>query len=236
MDEKMPMQKLLDVQKVDLRIRDLETEAAAIPRQIEEWDSALNAEKEELAEMEAEVEEIRKEQRHLERQLDQKQQSLSKYNAQLPQIKTNREYKAILVEIDMVEKDISDIEEKVLTKMDEIERINARAKKKEAEIKKAEEDIEKEKEKLRQRQKALQDSLEGTRSQREDFVSTVDNSLLSQYDRIRVRKGGVAVARISDESCGACHMALPPQVVNEVIGGKIKSCPSCSRLLYWDEE
>jgi predicted nucleic acid-binding Zn-ribbon protein len=236
MDAKMPIQKLLDVQKVDLMIRDLETEAAAIPRQIKEWDSALNAENEELAELEAEIEEIKKEQRHLERQLDQKQLSLSKYNAQLPMIKTNREYKAILVEIDMVEKEISNIEEKVLMKMDEAERIGARAKKKEAEIRKAKEEIEKEKEMLRQRQKAVEDSLKGTRSQREDFVATVDNSLLSQYDRIRVRKGGVAVARILDESCGSCHMALPPQVVNEVIGGKIKSCPSCSRLLYWDED
>ncbi len=235
MDEKKPMQKLLDVQKVDLTIQDLETEASAIPRQIHEWDGALNAQKEELVELKKEFEEKKKDQRRVERLVEQKQADLSKLNAKLPLIKTNREYKAILLEVDMVEKEISDLEEEILKKMDEVEVIEAKLKQKDAGIKEEEAKIQAEKEKLQQRQKTLLQSLKGTRSERENLAAGVDSTLLSQYDRIRLHKGGLALARVDDESCGACHMALPPQLVNEVIGGKVKSCPSCSRLLYWDE-
>jgi hypothetical protein len=235
MDRKMPMQKLLDVQKVDLKIKDLEIEVSVIPRQIQDWDSEITSQKGRLAELKKEMEEKKKAQRAIERQIEQKQAEFAKYNAQLPMIKTNREYKAIIVEIDMVEKEISEFEEQVLTKMGEVEELEAKSTVSAAEVKKAQEEIDKEKENLRQKQKAIEESLEGTRSERQTLVTFVDNTLLSQYDRIRVRKGGLAVARVLDESCGACHVELPPQVVNEVIGGRIKACPSCSRLLYWEE-
>ncbi len=213
----------------------MEAETAAIPARIQEWEDTLNSRKAELEELNGEVEERKKAQRHLERQLDQKQVDLSKYNTQLPLIKTNREYKAILVEIDMVEKDISDLEEEILAKMDDVEEVEGRAREKREELRRAEEETAKERQKLEDKQKALEESLRGTRSQRENLAADVESSLLTQYDRIRTRKEGLALTRISGESCDACHMALPPQIVNEVIGGRVKSCPSCLRLLYWDE-
>jgi predicted nucleic acid-binding Zn-ribbon protein len=236
MDEKMPVQRLLSVQNVDLRILDLESEVAAIPLKVRKWDAALTTKSAELEEIKAKVDEIKKEQRHFERELEQKQVNLSKYNAQLPLIKTNREYKAILVEIDTVEKEISDIEEEILTKMTEVEEIEVKATAKREEVAQAEQEAKEEKDKLEQKRRELEGLLEGSRSERDHLISDVDAALLGQYDRIRSRKGGLALSHIDDESCGACHMALPPQLVNEVIGGKIKSCPSCNRLLYWNEE
>ena len=228
------MQKLLEVQEFDLKIRDLEIETAAIPRRIDARERVLDAQRAELSEVSIQLEECKKAQRHLERQLDEKQVELAKYNTQLPLIKTNREYKAILVEIDMVEKEISDLEEEILVRMSEDEQVESKVRAKEEEIRKSEEESEREKEELRKQKEALEESLKGTRSERDDLAAGIDASLLSQYDRIRLRKGGLAIAQIDDESCGACHMALPPQVVNETIGGKIKLCPSCSRLLYWN--
>lgn len=235
-DRKMALQRLLDVQKVDLKIQGLEMEASAIPIQIREWDSSLGEQKVEMSRLKQEVEEKRKEQRQFERILEQKQVALGKFNAQLPLIKTNREYKAILLEVDGVEKEISDIEEQILFKMDEVEQAEMRAHEQEAELRKVQEEIENEKTRLQQRREALEDSLKGTRLERDSLTADVDISLLNQYDRIRVHKGGLAIAQLQDESCGACHMALPPQLVNEIIGGQIMPCPSCSRLLYWDEQ
>ena len=236
MSGEMPMQKLLDVQRVDLRIMGLETEVAEIPTKRIEWDKAVGEKEAELASLEAEIEECKKDLRHLERQLDEKQEDRAKYNSQLPLIKTNREYKAILLEIDAVEKEVSDLEELMIGRMTEVEEIEARAASEAAEVDRAREEAEKEKTKLEQQQRAVEESLEGTRSEREHLAAGIDVSLLSQYNRIRVRKGGLAMARINDESCGACHMLLPPQVVNEVIGGIVKICPSCNRLLYWLEQ
>lgn len=235
MDKKMALQRLLDVQRVDLKIQGLETEASVIPRQIREWEQSLSSYQQDVAKLKQETEEKKKEQRQLERSLEQKQTALTKFNTQLPLIKTNREYKAILLEVDTVEKEISDIEEEILRKMDEVEIAEARAREKESELKRAQQEISRNRDLLQQRRKTLEDTIKGSRSQRQDLVASLDNLLLNQYDRIRLHKGGVAIAALDDESCGACHLALPPQLVNEVIGGRIKSCPSCSRLLYWEE-
>jgi predicted nucleic acid-binding Zn-ribbon protein len=235
MERNMPMQKLLDVQKVDLKIKELETEAAAIPPMREEWDRSLEGKKAELTELQSEIEESKKAQRHLERRLEERQEDLAKFNAQLPMIKTNREYKAILLEVDSVEKDIFDIEEQVLQIMADVESAETKAVAKEAEVDAAREEAGREKDKLQQKQRELEESLRGSRSERDNLAAHVDASVLTQYDRIRPRKGGLGMARITGESCGACHLMLPPQVVNEVIGGAVKSCPSCTRLLYWME-
>ena len=88
---------------------------------------------------------------------------------------------------------------------------------------------------LEQEQRQLEESLKGTRSERDQLAANIEVSLLTQYDKIRIKKGGLAMARVDDESCDACHIQLPPQVVNEVIGGAVKICPSCNRLLYWME-
>jgi predicted nucleic acid-binding Zn-ribbon protein len=229
------MQKLLDVQKIDLKIQALEAEVATIPMRIRQCEQALEAKRNDLAELQGELDEGKKTQRTLERKLEEKQMELGRYNEKLPQIKTNREYKAILLEIDTVEKDISDIEEEVLRKMTDIEEVEARIRAKKAEFDTVAEETQREREKLEQKREELRQSLDGNRFQRDNLAANVDDHLLSQYDRIRSRKGGVGLAQLDDESCSACHMALPPQLVNEVIGGAVKSCPSCQRLLYWIE-
>jgi hypothetical protein len=229
------MRKLLDVQNVDLRIKDIEIRAAAIPEKFEEWDKLVKDKRAELNALLSAVEDGKKTLRHLERQLEEKQEELTKYNAQLPLIKTNREYTAILLEIDSVEKDISNIEEAMLESMAKVDDVEARAAAEEQKVSQAKAEAHKEKEQLEQEQRRLEKSLKGTRSERDQLAADVEVSLLTQYDRIRIKKGGLAMARVDDESCDACHIQLPPQVVNEVIGGAVKICPSCNRLLYWME-
>ena len=229
------MRKLLDVQNVDLKIKDIETKAAAIPKKFEEWDKLVEDKRAELNALLSAVEDGKKSLRQLEGQLEEKQEELTKYNAQLPLIKTNREYTAILLEIDSVEKDISNIEEAMLESMAKVDDIETRAAAEEEKVNQAKVEAQKEKERLEQEQRRLKESLQGTRSERDQLAAGVEGSLHSQYDRIRRIKGGLAMARVNDESCDACHILLPPQVVNEVIGGAVKICPSCNRLLYWLE-
>ncbi|MDD5756941.1 MAG: C4-type zinc ribbon domain-containing protein [bacterium] len=42
---------------------------------------------------------------------------------------------------------------------------------------------------------------------------------------------------MKNNSCGGCHMTLPPQVVNEVRKlDRLVLCESCSRILFWKGE
>ena len=229
------MQKLLDVQDVDLKIETIEVRAAAIPDKFEKWRRLVEEKRAELEAQQGVVEEARKALRHSERSLEEKQEEKVKYDSQLPLIKTNREYTAILLEIDLVEKEASNIEEAILEGMAAVEEAEAETLAMKALLESAQEQARIEKEKLDHEQEQLEESLRGTRVERNQLAADVDGSLLSQYDRIRTKRGGLAIARINDESCGACHILLPPQVVNEVIGQAVKVCPNCHRLLCWME-
>jgi len=59
---------------------------------------------------------------------------------------------------------------------------------------------------------------------------------VSRFDTIFNARGGVAVARIIANACGACHVRLRPQIINLVKRGEdLSYCESCRRILYFAE-
>lgn len=71
------------------------------------------------------------------------------------------------------------------------------------------------------------------RKQRESAVAAVTPDALTEYERLRKRKAGVAVAAIENGECGACHVQLPTGVVSAARGGDaLVYCTSCGRILH----
>jgi len=66
------------------------------------------------------------------------------------------------------------------------------------------------------------------------LAEKVKPDVLARYKRIRKSKGGgPAVVALNGEGCSGCHMRVPPQSVNEILGGSILlSCNYCGRMLY----
>lgn len=71
------------------------------------------------------------------------------------------------------------------------------------------------------------------RKQRETAVNALDEETLAEYDRLRKRKGGVAVAAIENGECGACHVQLPTGVISAAHAENgLVYCTSCGRILH----
>jgi uncharacterized protein len=55
---------------------------------------------------------------------------------------------------------------------------------------------------------------------------------LQQYEEIRRRKAGTAVARLAGSSCGGCRVSLPDAVRKQVLlRDAITQCPNCEKIL-----
>ena len=82
--------------------------------------------------------------------------------------------------------------------------------------------------------KKLQQQFQLLKQKRESLIQSLDKDSLTLYDELRKRKGGVAVAPLKGDTCGACNMQVPSGVISAARVSETDPvyCPSCGRILY----
>jgi predicted nucleic acid-binding Zn-ribbon protein len=229
----MPVNKLLELQSLDLKIERCRGQETEIPKQKCKFDVQRKRLDAELRGSEQLVKNMQIEQRECEGEIAQKEAQIKKYEGQLATVKKNDEYQMLLHEIDIQRKQIGVKEERILMIMEEMEG----AKSKFAEDKKR---IDAERAKIDAQCAEIDAELKEAVAQREVYeakrgtiASQVDAAMLRRYDRIRAaKKGGRVVVPLEGESCGGCHMAVRAQIVNEILAGEPHSCGQCGRILF----
>ena len=185
-----------------------------------------------LSEMEA----LKKQRRDLEREVEELDQKIKKSQSKLMEVKTNKEYRAMLTEIDEQKKVKSAKEDLLLEFLEKLEEGQQKEKslKKVVESKAAEGKLKKAA--LEEEGKKYMEELSGLNQQRKDLTDLVDASLLKQYEFLKDRLKGVAVSEAREAICLSCHMQIPPQLYNELFRqDRLITCPSCLRILHLSE-
>ena len=73
------------------------------------------------------------------------------------------------------------------------------------------------------------------RAERDKLTANVKPDVLKRYSNIRMRRG-LAVVSVRNGTCQGCNMNIPPQLYNVLQrGASIETCPSCHRIIYWEE-
>lgn len=71
------------------------------------------------------------------------------------------------------------------------------------------------------------------RSERKAAAVRLKPQMLSRYEMIRKRRG-TAVASTTDGTCSACHISIPPMMMQELMRQEqLGQCPQCNRILYF---
>ena len=71
---------------------------------------------------------------------------------------------------------------------------------------------------------------------REKVSELLSSDNLELYEHLRRRKNGVAVARLEEENCGACHTQVAIGILNNVrYSDDLLNCPSCGRILLTED-
>jgi len=234
---KNQIDKLIKLQEVDTLIFAAKHSMQDIPEKISELEEAIKAKDQEMAQAEEAVKRLKIDHKEKENNLASKEESIQKYQAQLNQIKTNKEYSALQTEIDGIKADNSILEEEILQSFDVIET-------KEKEIKTAKEKIALEKKQieeeivqLKKAEAKARADLESIQGKRSEFSSGIDKNILSRYEHVLNGRDGSALVPVMNDTCSGCHMSLTPQMINEIkMAKEMKYCTSCARLLYIKEE
>jgi uncharacterized protein len=74
---------------------------------------------------------------------------------------------------------------------------------------------------------------ETRRVERAEAAKKLPTPLLRRYEAV-LKKKGSAIARTTDGTCQACHVALPPQFFQKVQRREtFEECPMCHRIIYF---
>jgi len=70
-------------------------------------------------------------------------------------------------------------------------------------------------------------------SKRESLVVQIEKSNISKYEQLRKNKHGLAIAKLQDDTCGACGAGLTASQRQEARSATtLLICPSCGRIIY----
>lgn len=226
---------LWEIQRIDLDLRTIEEGRSRYPKEIKRLDEKQKIEKEKIQKERDRIDTLEKERRQKERELGVEQEKTKRSEGKMFEVKTNKEYQALLNEIEISKQANSREEEEILRLLDEIDSLKKNLIKREKEVSAILEKIEAEKKGIREKM-AHDDSAWKTRLERRETLSKqIDSDLFRLYGILKEKRRGVGVVSVKQETCQGCFMNVPPQVFIEAQkNNALIRCPHCNRILYWE--
>ena len=86
---------------------------------------------------------------------------------------------------------------------------------------------------LQQEKLKLERDMERSEGERQAALSSIETQDLDFYTRLRQKKKGIAVAKVTDKACTACGSILSATLLNAAYSpNQINQCETCGRILY----
>jgi len=210
---------------------------AKAPEQRRDVEGRVAAERTRLERLKAHVAELQRVRREVEREIAGVSDQERKFQSQLPAVKKNEEYTALLHEIAGAKQKRSDRETDLLMLMDEEERRNGEKPALEKALATAEAETKARLQALADQEQQEKEKVAAIEAERATLVAQLAAGTRSRYERIRAGKDGRAVAPIVKGACGGCYRGQPPQVLQEARrGDRMLICEGCGRILIWPPE
>lgn len=236
-DLKIQIVNLGKLQTIDTEIYALRREKEAKPQEIQALEVAFQEKKNTLQNIEKLLLDLQKQRKDKELELASKEEGMKKLQTQLYQLKTNKEYQAMLQEIDGAKADASVIEDKILALFEQLDKTKNDLEQEKRNLIAYEKTFNAEKKMIENRIREIDERLAQLDVQRKQVVPEIDPKILTQYERILLNRDGLAIVGVKNNSCQGCNLYVPPQVINSIkMYERIITCEVCNRILYITEE
>ena len=227
-------QKIINLHKIDVRLQEIHEEKGDLPELINEQKDEIKDLNSKISDSDSQVTELEKEKSSCNTSVKDFELKLDKYNKQMDSVKNNKEYDALLIEIDHLKNENDELIERII------------------EIEQSIEDLSKDKEKCNDKITNLNEKFNDNESElneksiefsvEEKLLLKDKNGLLSSISDKKFLQGyedqdKEMLASIYNGSCSSCYTNLPAQaLVDSKKGMELIECPSCSIFLYFDED
>ncbi len=230
---------LLELQEVDFVLLELEHSKTYLPEMISQKEKEIGAIEADLKAKQESHTAKTLEIKRLELDVSKFQSELANLQKRMKDIKTNKEYDALVKEIDVRKAAVSQSEEKTLVLMSETEDLKKEIETLKEKLETVKQHSAVELEGLRKELGAISVKVRGKMDERKQKASRLDRQTLSIYERVRKGRGGHAVVRVTQSrpACSGCYKTLPHQRIQELKrDDQIITCQNCGRILIWQPE
>ncbi len=232
----MSMEKLIELQGIDTKLRDLNDLLGDLPSRVEELDQQEESIKNSLVEQKDRLKELEVEMHKRDVSIAQINDKINKFKDQLFLVTNNKQYDALMLEIDHLKEQRANNETESIAFLEEKETLTESVESMESGLGELSQNLRVRREKL---ETAISQSAEEKSSleqQRTEQVNGIDLNIVSVYDRVMKAKDGLAVVHLSDSSCGGCGARIPAQTITEVRAKIVMHrCDVCGRFIYNQE-
>ncbi len=231
------LRRLVRVQEILSAVEAVQEKIASFPAEVARLEKELLAAQKDVEVQRARVQEIGKDRRRLEMELMGVESKISKYQAQLAEVKTNKEYQAMLHEIEACRKERAALDEKILLEMEESEKRNAAVQGLEETLERRRRDTAQGKIRLDAEAQELKLRVDSLEAERGKLEAAIPADYLQPFLRVARQRRGMALVAVRDERCGGCHVRVMPKLIQQVRRATgLIACDSCKRFLYVPDE
>ena len=227
------LRNLINLQDIDQKIINFRKQVSEIPNKTQ----AFQAEFQQLTQAHQQKvalnQELAKQRRVRENDVEMMRTRLSRLKDQLMTVKTNKEYTAMLHEIQAADDHIRAAEDEILAIMEQTEAMEDKLAREAVELTVKEAELRDQDKKSELAIPALEADVSRLCAEKIALESIIGQELLGRYRRIAEARKGMALAEAKDELCSACHVRIRPQVLADLLRTEeIHVCDSCSRILF----
>ena len=231
------LEKLLRLQEVSLVIEDLNRQLSSFPSRLQDLEQSLARRRADLAKSGDELASQHKERRKLEGDLQSIEAKISKYQGQLMEVKTNKEYTAMLHEIEGTKSEKDAVDTRILQAMEASDVLEMGIRQKEKVLSEETKSVGASQALLQAEQRDLESRKAKAEEERRGIEAQIPADMVAEFNRVSRSRGGLAVARVVQGLCQGCSVRIQPRVVQLIRRDEgILRCESCKRFLYYLEE
>ena len=227
------MEQLIRLQSIDTKLKDLSDLLGDLPSKVDDLNNQEESIKNLIIGKKSRSKELDLEISKKELEISDLSGKIDKLKDQLFLVTNNKQYDALMAEIDHLKEKRASFENELIELMEEkeltVELINS----KESELQSLSKDLTIRREKL---QSVIEESAEeknALNKQRNQNIKDIDKNTLKVYNRVIEHRGGLAVVPLEGSACGGCGAHIPPQTASEVrANSAVHTCGVCGRFLY----
>jgi uncharacterized protein len=231
------MKRLVRVQEIISEVEALQEKIAAVPVEVARLEKDLLAAQKDVESEKAHLQELGKDRRRLEMELMGIEAKITKYQSQLLEVKTNKEYQAMLHEIEGCRKERAAFDERILVEMEESEKRQGAVRTLEETLENKRRDTAQGKTRLDAEAQELKRRAGTLEVERRSLEAEISADYLQPFLKVARQRKGLALVAVRDERCGGCHVRVMPKLIQQVRRAQgLIACDSCKRFLYVPDE